>query len=86
MKNDPHPSFLVWRIEDPEDDAGVFEALDERQAAEKWAEDDDASSAEYRIVGGRSEPDVYVRRLPDGVTQRFTVTGEAVPHYRARVT
>ena len=64
------------------EDGRKFEASDAEHAAERWAEWEDAYSAEYSIVGG-SEKIVRVRG-EDGGEQEFTVTGESVPLYRAR--
>lgn len=84
----PHrckPKFEVWCEEagQPEEDAGVFYASDAEEAAERWAEDDDISSADYSIVSQRSEPVVSVRDCRDGEVKLFRVTGEAVPSYSA---
>lgn len=60
-----------------------FEAADAEHAAERWAEWEDAHSAEYLIVSGRTEPTVEVRD-PEGAITRWMLTGESVPRYRAR--
>ena len=53
-------------------------------AAVKWAERDDADSADYSIVGG-NDATVMVAEDRDGAPeQRFTVSGESCPVYRAR--
>lgn len=53
-------------------------------AAVKWAERDDADSADYLIVRG-NDATVLVAEDRDGAPeQRFTVSGESCPVYRAR--
>lgn len=76
--------FKVWCPEDggTEDDATVIEAPTPECAAERWAEYDDARSADYLIVSGRSEPEVCVRD-DAGNAWRFRLTGESVPSYTA---
>jgi hypothetical protein len=83
----------VWCPDDDEqpEDGRVFHATDAQYAAEMWAEADDCESAEYRIVAG-SEVTVHVCREDDYVAafadeydvQRFIVSGESVPQYRAK--
>jgi len=55
-------------------------------AVERWAEWDDAASADYTIVGG-SPAVVLVAEDRDGATEHeYTVSGETVAQYRARET
>lgn len=77
--------FLVWRPEnrETEEDAREVFAADEEEAAEDWAEHDDADSVEYAIVKG-DDATVLVRKKDGGPVRKFVVTGEAVPHYSAR--
>lgn len=79
------PAFLVWCEEQgaTEDDAETIHAHDAEDAAEKWADRDDRSSAEYLIVAQKWEPTVTVKDQRDGEMKRFIVTGEAVPSYSA---
>ncbi len=78
--------FTVWCPERDQDfeDGRSFDAYDAEVAAEKWAEYDDAYSAEYSIVGGR-EVTVMVRNEA-GQDSSFVVSGEAEPVYFARET
>lgn len=55
-----------------------------RRPSQKWAEDQDRESADYSIIGGWT-PEVRVRRVPDGDVMTFFVSGEAVPHYYAKL-
>ena len=78
-----------WRVWCPdrgatkEDGRKVF-AHSAEAAAVEWAEWDDASSADYTIVGG-TPADVVVAEDRDGAPEhRFTVSGESSPVYRAR--
>jgi hypothetical protein len=58
-------------------------AYSAEDAAVRWAAWDDASSADYSIVGG-SPAEVVVLDGRDGTTEyRFTVYGEPCPVYRA---
>nr|WP_023596478.1 hypothetical protein [Pandoraea pnomenusa] len=77
-------TFTVWCPERDQDfeDGRSFDAHDAEMAAEKWAEYDDAYSAEYSIVGGR-EVTVMVRNEA-GQDSSFIVSGEAEPVYFAR--
>ena len=76
--------FIVWD-EDSERGFGQrIEAYDEEEAAEKWAEWDDAQSAEYLIVRGR-EARVFVALDEDNSKPvLFTVQGEPRPFYQAK--
>ncbi len=77
-------TFTVWCPERDQDfeDGRSFDAYDPEMAAEKWAEYDDAYSAEYSIVGGQ-EVTVTVRD-ESGQDSSFVVSGEAEPVYFAR--
>lgn len=80
---------MYWFVWDPEtsneSDARSFSAHSAEAAVEIWAEREDRCSAEYSIARGREAPTVCVRaNQSEAPTQRFTVTGEAVPSYRAR--
>lgn len=76
--------FIVWN-EDSERGFGKrIEAYDEEEAVEKWAEWDDAQSAEYLIVRGR-EARVFVSLDEDNSKPvLFTVQGEPRPFYQAK--
>ncbi|VVE78133.1 hypothetical protein [Pandoraea sputorum] len=78
--------FTVWCPERDQDfaDGRAFDAYDEAGAAAKWAEYDDAYSAEYSIVGGK-EVTVMVRNEAEQDSS-FVVSGEAEPVYFARET
>lgn len=77
--------FEVWSDDCgvPSDEALDFMAWNADDAAEKFADDYDVSTAEYNIVAQRLEPVVFVRDLRDGGVMKFKVTGEARPHYTA---
>lgn len=77
-------TFFVWCPEQgsERDDACEIEAHDAESAAEKWAEEDDADSAEYMIFRGSEKPTVCVAE-GDGPEQRFIVRGESLPCYYA---
>jgi hypothetical protein len=76
--------FVVWD-EDSGEEFGscVVEALDHEDAAEAWAAREDAESAEYDIVAGRSEPVVCVQQHGTTEVRRFSVRGKAEPVYYA---
>ncbi len=66
------------------EDARRIVAYNPESAATAWAGWDDASSADYTIVGG-TDTDVLVAEDREGSAEwRFTVSGESVPSYRAR--
>ena len=78
--------FLVWG--DDEGDAfGRCErriaASSHKEAAEKWAQRDDADSADYTIVGGEPET-VCVQALGTVAVRRYSVRGETIAVYYAR--
>jgi len=80
--------WLVWCPDegDRQEEARRFRDHDTpEEAAADWAQRRDWDSADYSIVGGRSEPVVLVAPA-DGSAEpvRLRVTGEAVPHYTAR--
>ena len=77
------PKWLVRREEWDGEDATEIRAVDAEEAAKKWAEDDDQSSAEYGIVSKDEEPVVIVCRADSGEETRWRVSGEAVPAYYA---
>lgn len=77
------PVFRVWSREHhgADEDGCAVREVDAECAAERWAEEDDAHSADYTIVGGES---VTVRVTgPDGAVSWWVVSGEAVPSYTA---
>lgn len=78
------PSWLVRDVDYHGDHEGerVY-ALDAQEAAEKWADENDSGN-DYAIVSG-SPATVLVRPYDDAAAtpQKFIVTGEAVPEYRA---
>ncbi len=79
--------YLVWRPEygqEPED-GKVIDAYDAKSAAKKWAEQYDAESADYLIVGG-ADATVKVRPVNNRANElEIIVSGESVPSYSARV-
>lgn len=76
------PSWMVWPEGEDEDGASRIFATDAKEAAEKWADDDDCNG-DYTIVRG-SPATVYVKD-EDGETRKFEVFGEMVPHYYAEL-
>lgn len=88
--NNHLPLFQVWDtdgagLKDFKPDIGEFRAVDAQAAAEKWAGDDDQTSAEYRIVRGDYSPTLAVRKIdwPEGKVVLYSVIGESVPQYTA---
>lgn len=79
------PAWLIWRPEhdQAEEDVRPTYAKHITDAVEKWAEEDDAHSADYSIVGGAAAT-VTVKDTAGNVTT-WTVSGEAVPSYTARM-
>ena len=83
------PQGVWWRVwcpdrgQDKEDGMRIVATYAEA-AAVKWAERDDAESADYMIVRG-NDATVLVAEDRDGAPeQSFTVSGESCPVYRAR--
>lgn len=80
------PAFLVWYPEygqTEEDGARKVYAADHEQAAERWAERNDADTCDYAIVGG-SEVVLHVKKAGEDEVKKFTVTGRSEPVYDAR--
>ena len=77
------PAYLAWcpDLDEDEDEAIALYAVEAEEAAEEWAERQDADSAEYGIVVG--EPATVHVRAPDGTVTVWRVTGESVPSYSA---
>jgi hypothetical protein len=78
-------AFVAWNEDHGStfDDGRSVNAYDAESAAKIFAEWDDARSADYLIVGGQDA--TICVASPDGSNvQRFTVSGEACPVYRAR--
>lgn len=79
-------SFIVWHPENGQtrEDGRKVPAFSAESAAVKWAERDDADSADYLIVRG-NDATVMVAEDRDGSEpERFVVSGESCPVYRAR--
>jgi hypothetical protein len=79
--------YVVWRPDygQTKEDGRHIDALSPRSACEKWAERDDAESADYWIVRG-NEVTVKVARPDDGAEEvAYIINGESVPLYRARL-
>lgn len=78
--------FTVWcpelGHEGPDDGATVKGAIDAEHAARRWAEKEDAHSADYWIVGGDGTT-VNVRDTY-GVVRTIRVRGEQCLHYYTR--
>lgn len=76
--------YKVWCPEHgcDADDGLEVEAMSPGIAAELWAEEEDCLSAEYTIASGDTV-EVCVMDLASGEVSRWSVTGEAVPHYTA---
>ena len=80
------PMWLVWCDDygGSVHDARKLRASTPEEAAEKWAEYEDAQSADYLIVGG-SDAIVSVTSDSRYEETRFIVTGESVPEYHAKI-
>ena len=81
-------TFKVWNPGqgETEQDGDVITGDGARDAAELWAEDEDARDSEFPILEGET-PTVHVRHVdgPErGKIERFRVSGRAVPTYTAR--
>jgi len=77
-------SFQVWDPDNcDEDGADTVQARDVEDAATRWVQLYEAKHCEYTVASG-GELTVMVR-APNGVAAAVSVTGEAVPHYWARV-
>jgi hypothetical protein len=83
VSSDRHVCSPEYEIRggDYSDEWKKIHAPDPGTAVERWAERDDAGSAEYRIASGKSAK-VYVCD-PNGNVTRWTVSGERVPQYSA---
>lgn len=78
--------FVIWNPENgqAEEDGTKISALSSEAAVREWAEWDDARSADYLIVGGQPAT-VKLRDLNSNTVTDWIVSGESVPHYRARL-
>ena len=79
-------AYLVWCPDRgaTREYARCIVSCNPKSAATDWAEWEDASSADYTIVGG-TDIEVVVAEDREGSAEwRFTVSGESVPCYRAR--
>lgn len=76
------PQWYVWQAEDPRDDATQIAGHDAQDAAERWAERDDAKG-DYCIVGGSDATVCVAPVAAEGPVLRFRVAGETVPKYYA---
>jgi len=79
-------AYIVWCPDRgaTREDARRIVAYNPESAATAWAEWDDASSADYTIVGGTDTECVVAEDREGSAEWRFTVSGESVPSYRAR--
>lgn len=78
--------YLVWCPEygQTKDDAYEADAIDARDAALKWAKEDDEAGDGFSIADG-SIMTVIVAEADNKKRQvKFTVSGEYVPRYSAR--
>lgn len=77
--------YTVWceDLGQEQSDGKKFAEGGPREAATEWARWNDWNSAEYAIVGGK-DAEVCVYDEHSGAVSRWTVSGEAVPQYRAR--
>lgn len=75
--------YMVWREGEDREDGKVVRANYEKEAVEKWAEWDDAHSADYIIVSGQNAQ-VFVAMEEEGSeVMKFEVRGESCPVYYA---
>ena len=77
-------TYVVWREDEEREDGRKIMADYPEQAACKWAEKDDALSADYAIVGGASTLVFVAPEDSSSEPELFEVRGEAVPLYYAR--
>lgn len=78
--------YKVWCEEHGQDvdNACEVKARDPREAAERWARDADAHSADYTIIGGTpATVKVKLVSIDDAPVAEFIVFGETVAHYSA---
>lgn len=78
--------YIVWCPDRgaTKEDGHHIKAFDPESAATRWAEWDDARSADYTIVSG-SPVEVLVAELHDGAPEfRFSLSGERSIIYQAR--
>jgi asparagine synthetase B (glutamine-hydrolysing) len=75
--------YLVWREDADREDGRRIDANYEREAAEKWAEWDDAWSADYSIVRGNEARVFAALDEPGSKPLLFEVRGESQPVYFA---
>ena len=73
--------FYVWcpEYDQTADNATLIRASHAQYAAEDWVGTYERSHCEYPVAGG-DEIEVHVKD-PEGVTTKWSVVGEAVPHY-----
>jgi hypothetical protein len=78
-------NYRAWseEIGQDEEDGLLIDAWDEEMAACQWAKTYEQRQAEYSIVSG-TDMVVTVKDIKSGETSDYTVSGEAVPSYRAR--
>ena len=79
--------YVVWRPDYDQtiEDGRVVEALCPEYAVQQWAQRDDCESADYLIVRG-NDAEVMVSELGSSLPPlRYSVSGESVPSYRARM-
>lgn len=78
--------YVVWNPSNgqTQEDGRHIDAHCARSAVEQWAQHDDAESADYTIVAG-SPAEVMVSDCDGGEPERYSVSGESVPEYRARL-
>ena len=84
--------WRVWREDESLGEARLIYANNGKEAAEKWAEEEDSFSCDYYIVGGDEvvvnviPEDVFVKveeHLPTDRVETYRVSGESVPRYYA---
>ncbi len=77
--------YVVWREGWTRDNDGEhIDAESPRRACEKWAEKSDYASADFSVIKG-NDVTLIVAVPGEPMEQRYIVSGEAVPVYRARL-
>lgn len=77
-------TYVVWREDEEREDGRKIMADYPEQAACKWAEKDDAWSADYAIVGGDIARVLVAPEDGSSEPKFLEVYGESVPSYFAR--
>ena len=75
--------YMIWREDEDKADASKHFGDCAEYAIERWAQNSDASSAEYLIANGQLERVFCALNEENAGAELFVVSGEAVPVYSA---